>query len=154
VTRALVLFALAACGDNVPAPADAASVICSAAFAGNYSEQSHGADDCALLAADGTLALHVPVATLNSKLEISIALGATPTIGKLSSETVSTWSATIDSRCVYAAGASSVPMGSFELTLDSVDPIHGTLAITQYLQMFPGTPYCGPDDNELVTLTF
>jgi hypothetical protein len=155
----LGLLALTACGDNAQPRADAPSAIaCSATFTGNYSEQSSGPSDCATLSGDGSLVLHIPVATLSATLDVSIALGASPTPGRMTSETVSAWSASVQARCTYGAGSSVVPPGNFELTLDALDPAassaHGTLAITQYLLQFPGIPYCGPYDTELVTLTF
>ena len=159
----LLLLALAACGDNLHPVADAPSaVVCGATFTGNYAEDSRGSEDCAMLTPDDqqnwSLVLHVPVATLSATLDVSVALGASPTLGRLSSDTVATWSATVDAHCTYGAGAGVVPPGSFELTLDAVDrsmnAAHGTLVVTQYLLMFPGNPYCGPFDTELATLTF
>lgn len=148
------LLALAACGDNRAPAADATATIeCAAAFTGNYTESQHGSADCAALT-DGNLVAHVPVMTLSQMLEVSIAIGDSPSVGRLSSETISTWSANVDAHCTYRAGNTVVPTGNFVLTLDSVDPLHGTLAVTQYLLMYPGIPYCGDGDTELVTLTF
>jgi hypothetical protein len=56
-------------------------------------------------------------------LDISIALGPSPSAGSYSSETSGEWSAVglAGSQCRYSAGSESVPRGSFKLTLSTIE---------------------------------
>ena len=51
---------------------------------------------------------------------------------------------------MYQAGGSATPMGSFTLSLATLDP-HGTLDATQYILAVPN---CGGSDTEAVTIQF
>jgi hypothetical protein len=161
VRAALALLVVAAgCGDNAR-PAgdrpDAGAIACTATFHGNFEERSTSRDDCGALDA-GALRFDLPIRALDTSLEVTIDLGAAPTAGAYAPPTVSTWSATAFQRignggCLYSAGADAVPQGSFELTLDTIDPPHGALRITQSVLVFPGTD-CGDVDTETVELAF
>ena len=157
-----LLLALAACGDNLAAPGDAgvampdATAICTAAFSGNFTDSSL-APHCASLAA-GTLMLAIPVTTLAMSLPVQIDLGAAPSPGFYSSETIAAWSARVGvimgvGACIYNAGATAVPPGDFQLTLSSVDDPHGSLQLAMPVLASPGTN-CGDGDVETVTVTF
>ncbi len=159
--RALLL-ALAACGDNLAAPIDAgvaapdARAVCAATFTGNFADSSTS-PHCASLTA-GTLALALPIRTLADTLPVQIELGATPSPGFYSSETIATWSARVGvivgvGACIYNAGSAAVPPGDFQLTLGSVDDPHGTLALAMPLLASPGTD-CGDGDVETVSVAF
>jgi len=54
--------------------------------------------------------------------------------------------------CIFQAGATAVPTGSFTLALDSTAP-HGTLRIVDYVLALRGTN-CGPGDTETLTIAF
>ncbi len=153
-----VLAALAACGDNDSPPDSSldAFVQCSAQFSGNFAESSSAAADCPTLA--GTeLGFSVPIAQLQTMLAVTIALPAAVT-GELTSETVENWSALAlqrigDGGCVYRAGTTAIPEGSFTLRIDTAQPLHGSLAITASVLTLPSTE-CGGDDIENITLKF
>ncbi|HTR55407.1 MAG TPA: hypothetical protein VMJ10_32230 [Kofleriaceae bacterium] len=169
-----VLIALAAlavpagCGGSHAAPPDVAPdalPACTATFSGNFAEVD-AAPTCASLVvdahADASLELALPVAALDARLVISIALGTAPAPGEISSDTVALWSAVATEHagsgtCRYSAGAAAVPPGSFELALTAIDiaasTAHGTLALTQYVLTAPGSD-CGQSDTEQVSLAF
>ena len=165
----LLLIALAACGSqaakpDAPPPIDAA-IPCTAHFSGNFSEDST-ADACAMIthtvsAPDhATLTLMVPSMTLGTSVAGTFDLGTAPSLGLYSSRTVETWRMRAAQRvgegtCLYAAGSSEVPQGSFELQLTALaDPeVHGTLDLTQFILGFPSTD-CGDADTEMVTVSF
>jgi hypothetical protein len=152
------LIVVAACGSHAAAPpdappADAAPIPCTATFSGNFAESSTGPANCPT----GMLTFSIPTHALGAPLDVKIEL-ASPTAGAYSSETVATWSARAvqligNGICLYSAGNAVVPQGSFTLELDSVDPAHGTLAITQYVLVYPETD-CGDADTELVRIVF
>ena len=156
---------LAACGDGDRAPGDAGSPepACGAVFRDNFAETWTGLPGCAGLAqADGTttLRLSIPSQTLGAPLDIAIDLGATPAPGTYSSQSFATpWSADAlhefeMTSCLYHAGAQSVPPGTFQLVLDTVDPrAHGTLEVLLYVLSRPYT-YCGETTTERVAITF
>ena len=155
--KRLAIF-LAACGSSPAAPPDAAPpdaapIPCTATFSGNFDESSTGPANCAT----GMLTFSVPTHALGAPLDVKIDLPS-PTAGSYSSETVATWSARAvqligNGICLYSAGNAVVPQGSFTLELDSVDPPHGTLAITQYVLVYPETD-CGDADTEMVRIAF
>ncbi len=166
--RALVLIALAACGDNAGKPVDApgpdAATGCTATFTGNFAETGVFAT-CAMVAAgmpDATLTFTVPTVTLGTSFAVTIDLGPAPSAGEYSSETVATWSARAvervgDGPCLYNAGNTAVPHGSFDLELDALDVAsntsHGMLALTVYVLAFPSIA-CGTGDTEMLALRF
>jgi hypothetical protein len=157
--------ALAACGDNVALPDAAIAPACAARFTGNFSESSSSDTPCASLApkeSDWSLSFGVPVEALDSTLAISIDLGAAPAIGTRSSADTAAWNARAvhvigDSACIYAAGATAIPSGSFTLALDTIDlgarRAHGSLALTLYVLTEPGVA-CGDPDTEALELAF
>ena len=164
MTRAaLVLALLAACGDNVH-PAPDAPLGCTAAFTGNFAEQSTSSANCATLDATDpvnvTLGFSIASATLGTSFAISFDLGTLPTAGTFTSETVTTWNARALARvgngaCEYSAGATAVPTGSFTLALAAIDAsdAHGSLVLEQYVLTFPASD-CGTGSTEQLALTF
>ena len=128
----LVLVVLAACGDNLAAPIDAAPIAtCAATFTGNFAEVSSTTDNCpvfrsgGLVATDLSLDVEIAVAAVGTSIGITIDLGAAPTPGVFSSETTDAWSAlavahVASGACIYNAGTTAIPVGSFVLTLDSL----------------------------------
>ena len=168
--RALALapvlaLALVACGDNLAMPDAAIAPACAARFTGNFAEASSTDTPCASLVpkeSDWSLSFGVPVAALDSTLAISIDLGGAPATGTRSPADTTAWSARAvhvigDSGCIYSAGASAIPTGSFTLALDSIDLVtrraHGTLALTLYVLTEPGVD-CGDPDTETLELAF
>jgi hypothetical protein len=160
--RAALVLALIGCGDNHTPTVDAPppAIPCVATFSGNFAETAN-ADSCAMLAS-GTLDLAIPTTTLAPSVMASFDLGASPSPGTYSPETVPTWSARGVQRigggaCLYAAGNAAVPTGRFELVLDAVDlaagSAHGTLSLTQFVLAFAGTD-CGASDTEQIDLQF
>ena len=157
--------ALAACGDGGGPAGDAggAEPACGAVFSENFAETWTGLPGCAGLAqADGTttLRLSIPSQTLAASLDIAIDLGAAPPPGTYSSQSLATpWSADAlhefdMTSCLYHAGAGSVPPGTFQLVLDTVDPrAHGSLEVMLYVLSRPYT-YCGETNIERVAITF
>lgn len=176
-----ILIALAACGDNAqPATPDAARIpdsaptaACSATLTGNVAEITSSDALCPKLLPAATMndtlirfvvASHVMAANIG----ITIDLGTQPTAGAYSSETTQIWSALaietapVNGACIFTAGASSVPAGSFELRLDSLDlgagTAHGQLALLMFV--LPRTTEqgmqtdCGAGTTELVVITF
>src|SRR5262249_60945627 len=124
-----------------------------ATFSAIFAESSTAPANCPT----GMLAFSIPTHALAASLDVMIELPS-PTAGPYSSETVATWSARAvqligNGICLYSAGNAVVPQGSFTLELDSVDPAHGTLAITQYVLVYPATD-CGDADTEMVRITF
>ena len=163
---ALVLApALAACGDNLALPDAPVAPACAARFTGNFVESSSSDTPCASLVPkerEYSLSFAVPVEALDATLAISIDLGAAPAPGVRSPADTATWSARVahvigDSACIYNAGASAIPSGSFTLALDSIDlgarRVHGTLALTLYVLTEPGVA-CGDPDTETLELAF
>jgi len=143
--RAIALFialspigflSLVGCSQDQPAaarsePADAASnrANCALRLSGNASgalslpscgELSLSAGESG--AAEVGLSFHWSTATLRA-LDVAIALGAAPTVGDYSSQTLREWRALGVARtgCEYVAGSDSVPRGSFKLTLSSLE---------------------------------
>ncbi len=83
--------------------------------------------------------------------------------GEYSSETIQDWSVAAYEKdqaggggaCLYSAGGSATPTGSFMLGLTAIDgaTAHGTLAVLAYVLVFPGAS-CGTGDNESIAVTF
>jgi hypothetical protein len=132
----LSLLSLVGCSQDPPspprmAPADAASngAKCALHLTGNTSAElsSPSCGELGFSAGDGGaaeigLSFHWSTATLRA-LDVAIALGAAPTVGDYSSQTLREWSAlgVTRSGCEYVAGSESVPRGSFKLTLSSLE---------------------------------
>lgn len=165
---AILLIALAACGDNLVPLDGGVPVIsgpCTATFGGNFSESST-AEKCAAVVVDGsgeaTLALTIPTTTLAPSLMVNLGLGETPSPGSYSSDGIEAWSARGvqaigNGACLYTAGTAAVPPGSFSLHLDQLDATAGSaggsLELTMYVLPFPGTD-CGAGDTEHLSLQF
>ena len=155
----LALVALA-CSSSSSAP-DAGGG-CVVDVTGNLADHAELAS-CATVSQDdaGAFTLEVAAATPSlSSLSASIDLGAAPGASVLSSNTVASWSASAvagSSSCAFEAGSSSVPGGSFTLTLDSIDAAkgtaHGTLSIVAYVHAPPSTD-CGFEDAESLSIRF
>ncbi|HEY3807061.1 MAG TPA: hypothetical protein VGL61_30875 [Kofleriaceae bacterium] len=163
------VLACAACGDNIaetaldaPPAKDAPAPACTAIFGGNLVDSASGSANCPSLDGAGIVfslaepQLAVPVA-------IAIDVGPSPAAGDYSSETVPDWSVysyELDMNggggtCLYSAGGSATPTGSFTMTLTAADAtaVHGTLSIIAWVLVFPGTS-CGTVDNETIALSF
>jgi hypothetical protein len=168
VKRALLLL-LAACGSSPAAKPDAplpdAAIACTAHFSGNFVETST-TDTCATITHPlatpdhAVVTLTVPTMTLGTSLAGTIDLGTAPSLGLYTSRTIESWRVRAAQRigegtCLYAAGSTEVPQGTFELTVtDLADPdIHGTLDLTQFILGFPSTD-CGDSDTEMVSIAF
>jgi hypothetical protein len=171
--RVLVIgCALAACGDDRAAPADAAvdggpaAPACAAAFSENFTEAWTGPANCADLAtADGhtTLRFAIPSRTIGAAFAISIDLGEAPPPGTYTAQSLVTpWSASAlhefeMTSCLYHAGTAGVPPGTFKLVLDAVDATaayaHGKLDLVLYVLARPYT-YCGETNVEHLAVTF
>jgi hypothetical protein len=176
-----VLLVLAACGDNMtpatpdahPMPDSAPAGACSATLTGNVAEIMTSDALCPHLMPATTMGhtlIRFVVAShvLAANIGINIDLGAQPTAGVYSSETTPIWSALaietapVNGACIFTAGASSVPAGSFELGLDALDlaagTAHGQLALLMFV--LPRTTEqgmqtdCGAGTTESVAITF
>jgi hypothetical protein len=140
-----------------------ASGACVAQFSGDFTETAT-AGSCATITVDGsgdtTLALAIPSTAVPSGVASSFDLGESPAPGTYSSDSITTWSArgvrTLgNGACVYSAGATAVPQGSFAMTVDAIDAAtaHGSLSLTLWVLAYPGTD-CGADNTEQVQLQF
>jgi len=154
----LVAAALAGC-TAAPAPApDAAIVVdtCTATFTGNFSEASTSASNCPTLD-DTTFAVSLSTQALGKPLVISVDLGAMPSAGIYTPETVASWNARAvqpigQGVCIYSAGNDVIPHGGFTLELDETTR-HGAFTSTEYVLAFPETD-CGDNDTESVQVAF
>ena len=176
-----ILIVLAACGDNArpatpdarPVPDSAPAAVCNATLTGNVAEMLGSDALCPRLlpatTMDHTLIRFVVASrVMAANIGINIDLGAQPTAGTYSSETTAIWSALaiettpVNGACIFTAGASSVPAGSFDLGLDAVDLAAGTSHGQLSLLMFvlPRTTEqgmqtdCGAGTTESVAITF
>jgi hypothetical protein len=179
--KCAILIALAACGDNTaPAAPDARPVsdsapagACSATLAGNIAELTSSDALCPRLlpatTMDHTLIRFVVAShVMAANIGINIDLGDQPTAGAYSSETTQIWSALaietapVNGACIFTAGSSSVPAGSFELRIDAIDlgagTAHGQLTLLMFV--LPRTTEqgmqtdCGAGTTESVVITF
>jgi hypothetical protein len=147
---------------------------CTAQLRGNVSDLVALAEDCGTLGvapdagSEGTylLAFHGSSAQIASA-DVTVYLGATPTPGTVSPQSVTQWSASVKSSltpgCELRAGSSSVPMGSFTLSLSSVNlssgdagnggSAHGSLNATLYVHAPPDTD-CGAGEIEDIAIAF
>ena len=153
----LAIAALASCGDNeLPAAPGDAAPGCTVAFSGNFVETAGGPSVCPE-ASSGALHFAIASTTLGATVAIVVALGTAIAPGTYSPAVVQEWSASgtnsHDSGCVYAAGSAIVPNGSFALTIDSADPLHGSLVIDAYVHALEFTR-CGTEPIERIGLAF
>ena len=156
--RSVIAIALAGC-TAAPAPApDAAIVVhtCTASFTGNFAEASTSEANCPTMT-DTTFALSLMTQALGAPIVITVDLGAMPSVGTYTPETVPSWSARGvqpigQGVCVYSAGTDVVPHGDFALELDATTR-HGTFTSTEYVLEFPTTD-CGDNDTESLRVSF
>jgi hypothetical protein len=162
------LLALAGCGDNFPVTDPVLTGECIVTMTGNFAETSTAAANCATVepppAVGHTVLTFAPSSSvLGGTIGITLDLGTAPTPGRYSSITASTralpWSAFAirpvgDGGCVYSAGDTAVPPGSYTLALDQLDTIaHGTLEIVQHVLAIQDTD-CGDASTETITIEF
>ena len=156
--RLLVAVALAGC-TAAPAPAPDATIVvdtCTATFTGNFSEASTSTANCPTID-DTKFALSLSTKALGAPLVVSVDLGAMPSAGTYTPETVASWSARAvqpigQGECIYSGGNDVVPHGGFTLELDATTR-HGMFTLTEYVLEFPDTD-CGDGDTESVTVSF
>lgn len=151
---------LAACS-STPAQPDAAAT-CSIVLTGNTTDVA-SPPTCATVAAGdaGGYTLTLAGATPQlARIQAQFDLGDTPSASQLTNETVTAWdfvAVASGSTCIFQAGSDAVPLGSFTLTLTSVDAAsgvaHGTLTLLAYVHAPPQTD-CGFDDDENVSIQF
>ncbi|HEY4223012.1 MAG TPA: hypothetical protein VGO62_16760, partial [Myxococcota bacterium] len=140
-----------------PTPSPALSGACVATYAGNVSGAVAG-PACATLV-DGVINLDAPTnADAQPTLSAAFDLGASPSLGALSSETATHWrvdgASPVASGCIYAAGSDAIPSGDFTLTLTAVDPVpHGKLVVHAPVHAAPLTDR-GPVDVESIAVDF
>jgi hypothetical protein len=151
-----------ACGGGGAGGGGGAAIPCAARFVGNYDDLQDYHAQCASLVHGGkswTLDVDVDSPKLGGQTQIRIDLGASPTAGSFSSETLASWSAVAaeSNSCAFEAGSQVVPTGSFSLTLTKIDTaagvVHGTLEILQTVHAPPMTD-CGKDDHEQIDVQF
>ena len=138
---------------------------CAARFSGFVTEAGSVTSGCGALTANpdggaGAYALTLEAMSAHVvNLQVSVTLGATPTTGTFSSDSIMSWSAIglAGDGCGYGAGTEAVPTGSFTMNITKVDEagpvVHGTLDMTLYVHAPPMTD-CGPDETEDVRFTF
>ncbi|HEY4238536.1 MAG TPA: hypothetical protein VGM88_01930 [Kofleriaceae bacterium] len=161
-----VTLGAAACGDNRVAPPDAADSVaqqCTATFSGNFAEASTRVTNCAAVstaATSTTLAFAIASDQIGATFAISVDLGRTPAAGDYSSDSVTSWSASAlqdvaMSSCLYSAGGSAVPSGSFALSLTSLaaTTAHGHIELQLYVLARPFTD-CGDATTESLSIEF
>jgi hypothetical protein len=161
--KAILLIALAGCGDDILIAPDGGPIArpCAAQFSGNFNDASATVGNCPTVtvdAGDTSLAFAVGSQALGTPLAVSIELGHGAGAGMYSSETVGTWTALATAgpeqhQCYYAAGSGQVPQGSFTLALGALDPAHGTLELTVYVLAQPFVA-CGTSNVEQITVMF
>ncbi|MCE9577041.1 MAG: hypothetical protein K8W52_28095 [Deltaproteobacteria bacterium] len=161
----LALGALAACGGTAAPDAGLADGACVGTLSGNLAEPISAAECAALVReGDGQLALRldIPSAVAATTFGVEIELGPAPAVGAYGPATVTAWSAlalrdAAPGTCVYRAGATAVPAGSFALTLDALDAgtltAHGSLEVVLYV-LAVTTANCGPGDTETISIAF
>jgi hypothetical protein len=180
--RWLLVIALAACGDNevpgrpdaAPRPDSAPAGACAATLTGNVTEASRADALCPRLLPAATMGhtmirFVVASTAMGTSIGINIDLGAQPATGAYSSETTAIWSAlaiettpAVDGACIFTAGAMSVPAGNFQLRIDAIDLVAGTVHGELSLLMFvlPRTTEqgvqtdCGAGTTESLVVTF
>jgi hypothetical protein len=149
--RIAALLVLAACGDNATAP-------CTATFTGSFADDVRSTAACPELH-DGALAITFDSPVLGGQVGVELDLGDAATTGRYSEQTVFSWHAVEakslgDGACIFSAGDSVTPHGSFTLQVDATEPDpHGVLDVVQYVHAVDGTD-CGPADVENVHVDF
>lgn len=150
-----------ACGsdDDVgPGPDGGITGGCQVTFSGNYDE-TQAVPECAHITHGTLLELTVPSTTIHTDYAISIDFGATPVPGTYTTQTVAGWASlateevSLTGECLFSAGNTAVPNGSFTLALDGVSPPSGQLTIVHYVLALPMTT-CGAGDTETVDIHF
>jgi hypothetical protein len=135
---------------------------CTLDYSGNLDAQVSAAGCASMSSADGGDPLLVidTTSAVMGRLQVMIDLGPSPVPAVVSSDDVNNWNAVAlgfgDAGCAYTAGSTSVPFGSFELSLDAVPdagPPHGNLTVVMYVHAPPATD-CGPTSDENVHVTF
>lgn len=154
--RAAILVAVAACGDNVHPLDPRLTGECVATFAGNFDEQTIDAANCPMIEGGGATSVSLRFAivspTLGGVMGIVIDLGIAPPRGRYTSTGAGPWNALglRANGCVYSAGDTAVPPGSYVLDFDGA---HGTLAIQQHVLAIQDGD-CGAGDNESIAIDF
>lgn len=162
---------LGACGGDAAAPDALAG--CTLSLSGNVREDAASMASCPTLAAgagatqgDTLLEFHAPSAAIGDELVVTVDLGHEPTPGVYNSGTTPLWNASgvrlvpPDGACVYLAGNSASPTGSFVLDLASIDvtSAHGTIDLTLFVlpraSDAGAQTDCGPGTTESVELRF
>jgi hypothetical protein len=161
----LSLIGLAGCSQASDSASSSAQ--CNMRFSGNTSSSMTSLSCGALSSAedagtvDYSLGFEARTAEIPS-FDIAIDLGAAATPGTFSSETASDWnvSGTNAAGCAFVAGTDAARVGSFALTLTSLDGdggvgsgLHGSLDLTAYVEEATGMD-CGLSDSEVVHIDF
>ncbi|HEY1954530.1 MAG TPA: hypothetical protein VGH28_02945 [Polyangiaceae bacterium] len=156
----LVALASAACSSTEP-PVDA-STSCSFALSGNTNDTASPATCATVGAGDagGSTLTISGVTPAFARIQAEFDLGAAPSAGQLTNETVASWdfvAVASSSTCTFQAGSDAVPLGNFSLTIASIDAssgvAHGTLTLLAYVHA-PAQTDCGYDDTENVSVQF
>jgi len=153
-----LMSTLAACGGAKPPRT------CSATFSGNFEDHTEVLANCPRIEHDAVanqwvFKFNVASVKGNTTEQGNITLGANATATSLASDTAADWvaSATREPGCVYSAGIDAIPVGSFNLTLATVDTASGeasgTLELHESVHAQP-TVDCGPGDEEVLVLDF
>jgi type II secretory pathway pseudopilin PulG len=173
ISAASCIVLAVACGDNLAASSDAAVIdavvvdahaeakLCSAVFTGNFTLSESVPANCASLSGSAAT-FSIPAFPIGTSVDIAIGLPTPTPTGAFSSDGDPTWSASAtqsvgDAFCYYVAGATSVPSGTFSMTLDSIDladaTAHGTLMLE--LAVLPeAETNCGSSNAESLQLSF
>jgi hypothetical protein len=159
------VIGLAGCSQTSDSASSSAQ--CTMRFSGNTSS-SLTSPSCGALssaedagAVDYSLGFAAQTAEIPS-FDVAIDLGVARTPGTFSSETASHWSVsgTNAAGCAFVAGTDAARVGSFALTLTSLDGdagvgsgLHGSLDLTAYVEEATGMD-CGLSDSEVVHIDF
>jgi hypothetical protein len=135
---------------------------CTLDYSGNLDAEVSTSGCASMSSADGGDPLLVidTTSAVMGRLQVMIDLGPSPVPAVVSSDVVGSWNAVAlgfgDASCAFTAGSTSVPFGSFALSLDSVPdagPPHGNLTLVMYVHAPPATD-CGPTSVENVHVSF
>jgi hypothetical protein len=142
--------------------ASAPSNTCTLDYSGNFDAQVSATGCASWSSADGGDPLLVidTTSALTGRLQVTVDLGPAPVPAAVSSDVVNDWNAVAlgfgDAGCAFTAGSTSVPFGSFALTLAAVPdagPPHGDMTLVMYVHAPPGEG-CGPTSIENVHVGF
>jgi hypothetical protein len=155
VKRALLLVVLAACGDDVHPTDPRLTGACIATFTGNFDESFADPANCPMITVTEdkrlSLGFSLEPAALGDTLGIGVDLGISPAPGRYNSTNAPPWSALgLRGGCVFIAGDTAVPPGSYTLDFDGR---HGRLAILQHVLATQGSD-CGAGDIEMIAIDF